>query len=62
MEENHDLGCGLRKEFWNRGIVTEAGKAVIKRVKDDGKQDRVYKKYCDTYAVYFVETEDVLPH
>ena len=113
MEENHDLGYGLRKEFWNRGIVTEAGKAVINRVKDDGipyitathdrnnpssgkvmvhlgmsyrysyeelwqpknipvifrmyqlnfdgNQERVYKKYWDTSAVHFVETEDVLP-
>ena len=26
MEEVHDLGYGLRKEFWNRGIVTEAAK------------------------------------
>ncbi len=22
MEEHHDLGCGLRKAFWHRGIVT----------------------------------------
>ena len=26
----------LRKEFWHRGIVTEAGKAVIEQVKKDG--------------------------
>lgn len=36
MEENHDFGYGLRKEFWHRGIVTEAGKAVIEKVKKDG--------------------------
>ncbi len=36
MEENHDFGYGLRKEFWHRGIVTEAGKAVIEKVKRDG--------------------------
>lgn len=36
MEESHDLGYGLRKEFWHQGIVTEAGKAVIEQVKRDG--------------------------
>lgn len=36
MEEAHGLGYGLRKEFWHRGIVTEAGKAVIEQVKKDG--------------------------
>lgn len=36
MEDGHDLGYGLRKEFWHRGIVTEAGKAVIAQVKEDG--------------------------
>lgn len=36
MEENHDFGYGLRKEFWHMGIVAEAGKAVIEQVKKDG--------------------------
>ena len=36
MEEPHDLGYGLRKEFWHKGLVTEAGKAVIEQVKKDG--------------------------
>ena len=36
MEEHHDFGYGLRKEFWHKGIVTEAGKAVIQQVKKDG--------------------------
>ena len=36
MEEHHDFGYGLRKEFWHKGIVTEAAKAVIKQVKKDG--------------------------
>lgn len=35
MDENHDLGYGLRKEFWHRGIVTEAARAVIAQVKRD---------------------------
>lgn len=36
MEEHHDLGYGLRKEFWHKGIVTEAGKAIVEQVKKDG--------------------------
>ncbi|HIT54106.1 MAG TPA: GNAT family N-acetyltransferase [Candidatus Fimivicinus intestinavium] len=36
MEEHHDLGYGLRKEFWHQGIVTEACKALIAQVKQDG--------------------------
>ena len=36
MEEPHDLGNGLRKEFWHRGIATEAGRAVIEQVKKAG--------------------------
>lgn len=36
MEEHHDLGYGLRKEFWHKGIAAEAGKAVAKHVKKDG--------------------------
>ncbi len=36
MEEHHDFGYGLRKEFWNQGIATEAGLAVVEQVKKDG--------------------------
>ena len=36
MEEPYDLGYGLRKAFWHRGIATEAGKAVIAQVKKEG--------------------------
>ena len=36
MEEHHDFGYGLRKEFWHQGIVSEAGKAVVSQVKRDG--------------------------
>ena len=109
MEEHHDFGYGLRKEFWHQGIVTEAGKAVVGQVKKDGlpyitathdrnnprsggvmknigmkyqysyeeqwqpkdilvtfrmyqlnldgNEDRVYRKYWDTYDVHFVETD-----
>lgn len=36
MEEHHDFGYGLRREFWHQGIVTEAGKAVVEQVRKDG--------------------------
>lgn len=36
MEEHHDFGYGLRKEYWHKGIATEAGEAVIEQVKADG--------------------------
>ena len=36
MEESHDFGYGLRREFWHKGIATEAGKALVERVKKDG--------------------------
>lgn len=36
MEESHDLGYGLRREFWQKGIVTEAGSALIRQLKRDG--------------------------
>lgn len=36
IEEPHDFGYGLRREFWHQGIVTEAGKAVIEQVRKDG--------------------------
>lgn len=35
-DEPYDLGYGLCKEFWGRGIVTEAVKAVIAQAKADG--------------------------
>lgn len=35
-EGGYDLGYGLRKEFWGRGIVTEAGKAAIDQARRDG--------------------------
>ncbi len=36
MDESHDLGYGLRKEFWRRGIMTEAASRVIQQVREDG--------------------------
>lgn len=36
MEEHHDFGYGLRKEFWHKGIVTEAAESVVTQVEKDG--------------------------
>ena len=35
MDDSYDFGYGLRKEFWYRGIITEAGKAVIEQLRID---------------------------
>ncbi len=32
----YDFGYGLRREFWHRGITTEAGRALIEQVRCDG--------------------------
>lgn len=34
--ESHDFGYALRRELWHRGIVTEAGRAVISQLSRDG--------------------------
>lgn len=34
--ESNDMGYALRKEFWHKGIVTEACKAVLDRLKKAG--------------------------
>lgn len=36
MDDSHDFGYALRKEFWHRGIVTEASKALVELLKKDG--------------------------
>ena len=36
MEEARDFGYGLRKEFWHKGIATEAGRAIVAQVQRDG--------------------------
>lgn len=35
-DDGYDFGYGLRKEFWHRGIATEAGRAVIRQLTKDG--------------------------
>lgn len=35
-DESHDLGYALRKDFWGRGIATEACKEVVKLLRESG--------------------------
>ena len=34
--DSYDLGYGLSREYWHRGIITEACKAVIEEIKKSG--------------------------
>lgn len=36
MNDIYDFGYALRKEFWHKGIVTEASKALVELLKKDG--------------------------
>ncbi len=106
-DDSYDFGYALRIELWGKGIITEAGMALIEQLKRDvipyitathdvknpksgnvmrrlgmeykysyteqwqpknfsvtfrmyqlnfdGQNDRVYKKYWDTYGTHFVE-------
>ncbi len=33
-EDAHDFGYGLRREFWNQGIVTEAAQKAVAHIKE----------------------------
>ena len=33
MDDSHDLGYALHKEFWHKGIACEASKALINQLK-----------------------------
>lgn len=35
-DDSHDFGYALCKEFWHKGIATEAGKALIVQLQKDG--------------------------
>ena len=35
-DESHDFGYALRKEFWHKGIASEAGRRLAERLKADG--------------------------
>lgn len=34
-DDSHDFGYALRREFWNGGIVTEAGKAFVEHIRQE---------------------------
>ena len=35
-EDSHDLGYGLRRAWWGQGMITEAARAVIDRMRQEG--------------------------
>ena len=35
-DDSHDFGYALRREFWHRGIATEAGKTLVAYLRKDG--------------------------
>ncbi|MBS6463875.1 MAG: GNAT family N-acetyltransferase [Firmicutes bacterium] len=35
-DESHDFGYALRKEFWHKGLATEASRALAEKLKTDG--------------------------
>lgn len=36
MDNSYDFGYALQRPFWGQGLVTEAGRAVVERVRADG--------------------------
>lgn len=40
MDDSYDFGYALRKEFWHKGLVTEASRAVVAQLMKDGVPKR----------------------
>lgn len=36
LDDSHDLGYALRQEWWHKGLMTEAGRAVLRQIERDG--------------------------
>lgn len=66
--ESRDFGYALKKEFWHKGIVTEAAAAVVERIKHAGytyitathdinnpRSGEIMKKLGMTYRYSYVE-------
>ena len=66
--ENHDFGYGLKKEFWHKGIITEAAETVVEWLKNSGlpyitathdvnnpRSGAVMKKLSMTYKYSYLE-------
>ena len=55
MAEPHDFGYGLRREFWHKGIATEAGRAGYRTAETgwaavyhgNARQEQSQKRRCD---------------
>ena len=52
MEEPHDFGYGLRKEFWHQGIVSEAAKAVVEQVKKAMPEEESLYDVAELFKVF----------
>lgn len=35
-DESHDLGYAIQKDFWSKGLISEAAKAILKFAKEQG--------------------------
>ena len=35
-DDSHDFGYGLRKDFWHKGIITDASLSVVEKLKASG--------------------------
>lgn len=54
-DDSHDFGYGLRKEYWNQGIITEASEVVIKEL------DRIgYRYITATYDINNVASGKIM--
>lgn len=67
-DESHDFGYGLKKEFWGKGVITEAAMVVVERIRGAGyayitathdinnpRSGEVMKRLGMTYRYTYVE-------
>lgn len=54
-DDNHDFGYGLKKEFWGKGIITEAATSVIEMLIRDG-----YKYITATHDIHNIASGKVM--
>ena len=53
--DNNDFGYGLKKEYWNNGIITEASKRVIEELKKNN-----IKYITDTHDINNIASGEVM--
>ena len=52
-DDSHDLGYGIKKEFWQPKNILVTFRMY--QLNFDNQEDRIYKKYWDTYPIHFIE-------